>query len=59
VLDSVVLGLRERQHSLERDVFVTPPASMDDFNKRLGAWLELDRIIGIIEASINKDEEDD
>jgi hypothetical protein len=36
--------LISRMAMMQVDIFKSPPQTMDDFNKRLGAWTELDRI---------------
>lgn len=41
MIDKLLIDVITRRNNLEREVFSMPPADMLDFNRRLGAWLEL------------------
>lgn len=52
-------ALISRMAKMQIEIFTSPPHSMDDFNRRLGAWLELKAITDqmVIDAKgIEKDD---
>lgn len=51
------MHLREYREGLTRAVFTHPPSDWAEFQKRLGRWVEVDRIIALIEGK-NKEQDD-
>lgn len=42
MIERVLFEARERQKALELSVFQSPPKDMEDLNRRIGRWMELE-----------------
>jgi hypothetical protein len=47
--ESLVIVLHKRRDDLEQSVFEFPPSTWDEFQRRLGQWIELTNLINELE----------
>ena len=59
MLEKLIRQLVERRAAMERDVFFSPPADMAAFQKRLGAYAELEELIQILNTAMKGQEHDE
>lgn len=59
MLDKLLGSVIQRQRELEQTVFKNPPASLEEFNLRLGRWLELDQTKDWIAEVLRKADQDE
>lgn len=53
------VAIAKRRLDLENEVFRIPPQSFDDFKERKGAWIELGKVLSMIEDITKKEMLDD
>lgn len=49
--------LRDRRAEMETGVMTHPPSTWDEFQKRLGRWIELTNLIQLIEGKAQTGED--
>lgn len=54
-MEKLLLYLRTRKEDLEHAIFSYPPSNWEEFQKRLGRWVELSTIIDEIEGKVKEE----
>ena len=54
-MEAFLRALLERRAELEAAVMTHPPSNWDEFQKRLGRWSEICRLIDMIEGKLQED----
>ena len=55
-MQELLLKLLARKQEMEEAVFSMPPSGWDEFNKRLGRWIEITEQIKDIEGKIQEND---
>lgn len=58
MLEKLVRKLVADRSDMERDVFNSPPSDWPGFQRRLGAYIELERLIAELEEAMKGKEND-
>lgn len=56
-MEALLKALLARREALEAGVFTHPPSSWDEFQKRLGQWVELTITIDTINGKIQEQDQ--
>lgn len=59
MIDKLLIEVVKRRNEIERAVFANPPADMLDFNRRLGAWVELSKTAQWCDEVLRRQEQDE